>query len=392
MCQYRLIHSMLVCMLILCSVSCVSSRDTETIVELTVEQLKLDNNYLFRQIENVHPDIRAYIDEERYTKIQEYVRKQCIQPLTLQQFHNTVKIALDHLEEGHTFVHSPLGSTPSEQRESAQTQLNQLLAADTLSQNSYKLLENPKTCIFRYNHCGLPREISKYDQCISKMFAEIRKNNVQDLIIDVRNNGGGFSGTNDLLIRYFADKPFRQYEKVFKRLTPQASAFYNTIGMEYMPYLHKAYDTTSLTLDPNGMPIQKDFTVQARFVSPVKKPLRFSGRVSVLIGRGTYSSAMLFASTVQHYKFATLIGEETLRFDRQHYGDVVFISLPHSQLTIQVSTAIFTTMRSDSKSGTGIIPDYKVAQKKSDTKKKVDTVDAYVLNLVMNQAESEISR
>lgn len=392
MCNCRIFQKVMISTFILGSFSNIYGNDIQNNIKLTVEQLKQDNDFLFNKLENVHPNIRAYVDEERYAKIQEYLQNQCTQPLTLKQFYQKVKIVLDNLEEGHTLVHHPLGSVPKEQEKSAQAQLNQLLTSDTVSQSSYKLLQSPNVCIFRYNHCGLPRETSRYDTFISKMFAEIRKNNIQDLIIDVRKNGGGFSGTNDLLIRYFAHEPFRQYENISKRLTPEAFSFYNTIGMDYMPYLHKAYDTTSLTLAPNGIPIQKDFTVQAKFINPVKKPLRFTGRVYVLVGRGTYSSAMLFASTIQHYKLATLIGEETLRFDRQHYGDVVFISLPHSKLTFQVSTAIFTAMRSDSKSGTGIIPDYKVAQKKSDTKKKVDTVSAYVLNLVKNQPESEMSR
>ncbi len=157
-----------------------------------------------------------------------------------------------------------------------------------------------------------------------------------------------------------------------------------------MSYLNEAYDTSSLTLDPNGVPTQMDFTVEAKLTDPVEEPLRFAGRVYVLIGRGTYSSAMLFASTVQHYGLATLIGEETLLFcqGRQHYGDVVFISLPHSQLTIQISTAIFTAMLADKKGRTGIVPDSKVAQKRRDTNNKIDTVETFALNMLEKRSQN----
>ena len=165
--------------------------------------------------------------------------------------------------------------------------------------------------------------------------------------------------------------------------------FYKSIGIDYMSYLHEAYDTSSLTLDPNGVPTQRDFTVEAEFVDPVEEPFRLAGRVYVLIGRGTYSSAMLFAATVQHYELATLIGEETLPFcqGRQHYGDVVVISLPHSQLTIQISTAIFTVMRADKKGGTRIVPDHKVAQKRRDTNNKIDTVEMFALNMLEKRSQ-----
>ncbi len=221
------------------------------------------------------------------------------------------------------------------------------------------------------------------------MFTEIRNNNIQDLIIDVRKNGGGFSGTNNLLIRYFARAPFRQYEKMVKRLTPQAMTFYNSVGIDYMSHLNEAYDTSSLTLDPNGVPTQTEFTIEAKFIDPVEEPFRFAGRVYVLIGPGTYSSAMLFAATVQHYGLATLIGEETLPFceGRQHYGDVVVISLPHSQLTIQISTAIFTAMLADKKGSTRIVPDYKVAQKRRDTNNRIDTVEMFALNMLEKRSQ-----
>lgn len=393
--QHRHSHVLLIFILLFGSASCVGSRNMQDIkadVQICSENLNQDIDFLFKQLETVHPNVCAYISEKRYTEIKNYLRKQCKYALSLNQFYKKVRIALDNLEEGHTFVHSPLAKTPGKQKQAMEAQLNKLLATKSINQSSYKLLTNPKVCVLKYNYCGLPQERSRYETFFEEMFNEIRKNNTQVLIIDVRNNGGGFSGTNNSLTRYFAGEPFRQYERMSKRLTPPAITFYRKIGIDFISLLHETYDTTSLSFDPNGMPTQKDFTVQAKFVHPIEKPLRFTGRIFVLIGRGTYSSAMLFASTVKHCKFATLIGEETLRFDKQHYGDVVFISLPHSQLTIQVSTAIFTSMQSDNRPGDGITPDYKVIQKKRDRKKGIDTVEAYVLNLVNKQEAPEILR
>ncbi len=369
--------------------SCVRAGDIQTPATLSPVQLREDIDFLFLQLESVHPNVRVNISTERYAKIQKWLREQCGRPLTLQEFYQKATAAIDSLEEGHTQVHAPLGRTPEEQKKSLRARLDEMMAAQGANPNSYELLPNRKTCILRYNSCGLPRERPQYEALFAGMFAEIRKNKIQGLVIDLRKNGGGFSGTSDLLLRYVARTPFRQYERVAKRLTPQAMAFYNSVGLDYMSYLRESYDTSSLALDPNGRPTQRDFTIEAKLVDPVEERLRFAGPVCVLINRVTYSSAALFASTVRYYGLATLVGEQTLPFveGRQHYGEVVLLSLPHSQLTVQISTAVFTVMRADKEKGARIVPDYKVAQKRSDTDKKIDTVEVFALDLLEKQLQ-----
>lgn len=386
---YRIAQRGLALVVILASYSSVCGGDIETGATLTPAQLGGDVDFLFRQLETIHPNARVNISEDRYAKIQKYLRDRCGRPLALQEFHTIVTAAVDSLDEGHTLVHPLLGKTPGEQKKAIQAQFDELLMPAGVNPNSYELLPDRKMCILRYNSCGLPRDRSPYEAFFARMFAEMRKSDIRGLIIDLRKNGGGDSGTGNLLIRYLARTPFRQYERVAKRLTPQALAFYKSIGIDYLSLLNEGYDTSSLALDPNGVPVQKDFTVEARFVDPVEEPLRFTGPVYVLIGRGTYSSAALFASTAQYYRLATLIGEETLPFVRgkEHYGDVVFVSLPHSQLTVQISTAVFTVMRADKEKSTRIVPDHRVVQSRSDTDNKIDTVETFALHMLERQLQ-----
>jgi hypothetical protein len=377
----------LVLILVLASCSSVGGDDAETAATLTPAQLGEDVDFLFRQMETIHPNVSVNISEGRYAKIQKDLCDRCGRPLTLQGFHGIVTKAVDSLGEGHTLVHPLLGKTPGEQKKAVQMQLDELLTPAGVSRNSYELLADRKVCVLRYESCGLPRDRPQYEAFFAKMFAEMRENDIKGLVVDLRKNGGGDSGTGNLLIRYLAHAPFRQYEQVAKRLTPQALAFYKSIGIDYMSLLKEGFDTSSLALDPNGVPVQKDFTVEARFVDPADEPFRFTGPVCVLIGRGTYSSAALFASTVQYYGLATLVGEETLPFvrGRQHCGDVVFVSLPHSQITVQISTAVFTVMRADKQKSARIVPDHKVVQSNSDTDHKVDTVQTFALDMLEAQ-------
>ncbi len=361
----------------------VRSDDIQVAAELSPTLLREDVESLLLQLETVHPNARAYISQERYAKIQAYLRSQCDGPLTLQEFYGNIKVALDHLEEGHTLVRRPLGKTPDEQKRAAQAQLARAMATGSIHENSYGWARDRNVCILRYNRCGLPRERLQYKALFARMLTEMKANDTQGLIIDLRRNGGGSSRCTDELIRYLARTPFRQYERMAKRLTPQVSAFYKAVGIDYMTLLSEACDMSSLSLDPNGLPAERDFTVEAKWVAPAEESLRFAGPVYVLIGRGTYSSAMLLASTLRHYGLATLIGEETLPFVRsnQHYGDVVLVSLPHSQLMVQISTAVFTVARADREESDRIVPDYKVAPKKSDSSDDVDTAEAFAFDL-----------
>jgi hypothetical protein len=386
---YRSAWHKLAFLVVLGLCSCVRGGDIQTVEKLAPAQLREDIDFLFLQLETVHPNVRVNCPDERYAKIQKWLREQCAQPLTLQEFYQKATAAVDSLEEGHTCVHPPLGKTPEEQKTLFRAQLDQMLAAKGDNPNSCELLADRKACILRYNSCGLPRDRARYEALFAEMFAAMKKHGIPGLIIDLRRNGGGSSSNSDLLLRYLARAPFRQYERMAKRLTPQVLTFCQSVGVDYLSYLHQAYDTSSLTLDPNGVPTQQDFTVAARFIEPVEESQRFGGPVYVLIGRGTYSSAALLASTVQYYGLATLIGEETLPFVRgkEHYGDVVFVSLPHSQLTVQISTAVFTIMRADEEKSARIVPDCKVVQPSSDTDKKIDTVEAFALDLLEKQLQ-----
>lgn len=43
------------------------------------------------------------------------------------------------------------------------------------------------------------------------MFTTLKLNNINNLIIDVRENGGGNSKVGDIILGYISDKPFCQF-------------------------------------------------------------------------------------------------------------------------------------------------------------------------------------
>ena len=48
-------------------------------------------------------------------------------------------------------------------------------------------------------------------------------------------------------------------------------------------------------------------------VPETDEPLRFNGDVSVVVGEITYSSAIVFANTIQDFEFGQVVGEKSGR-------------------------------------------------------------------------------
>ena len=61
------------------------------------------------------------------------------------------------------------------------------------------------------------------------------------------------------------------------------------------------------------------------------------GRFFALIGRGTWSAAQMLVNELERYTNVTLVGEPT-GGKPNHYGDSTRITLPHSGITVRVST------------------------------------------------------
>ncbi len=71
-----------------------------------------------------------------------------------------------------------------------------------------------------------------------------------------------------------------------------------------------------------------------------------AGKLLVLIGRGTFSSAYLNALRLKRETKAILVGEPTGQRPNA-YGEVKTMNLPHSKLLAQYSTKYFKTMDGD---------------------------------------------
>ncbi|WP_288374702.1 S41 family peptidase [Chryseobacterium culicis] len=149
------------------------------------------------------------------------------------------------------------------------------------------------------------------------IFSQIKNDKATKLIIDVRNNSGGNSAIGNLLINYFSDKPYQTYQGKWKK------------SEEYADYL-KANNKESA--EYNKIKNGDYYMIRSRLVKPDKNPLRFTGKTYVVVGKRTFSSAMMFSVMVLDNKLAEVVGEIPDKGHPNHFGELINFQTPNTKL------------------------------------------------------------
>jgi hypothetical protein len=144
---------------------------------------------------------------------------------------------------------------------------------------------------------------SRLSSFFKRSFKKLERENVQNLVIDLRANGGGSVTNSNLLTRYLANKPFKIADTLFavKRNSNyghyQEARFMNWLFLTFMT--HKGKDDNY------------HFRYYERKYFKPKKRHHFDGQVYFLSGGNTFSAATLVMQTLRPQTNVTIVGEET---------------------------------------------------------------------------------
>ncbi|MCW3466456.1 S41 family peptidase [Chitinophaga nivalis] len=235
-------------------------------------------------------------------------------------------------------------------------------------QRAYHIYDNffdaSQTGLLTVNTFSL-NESAAYKE-FSQFFREVNKRQYKQVIIDIRNNGGGNPAIAALLYSFLAKAPFRN---VYNYRT-------KTISISYPEYAtddnNRRYSEEDIRSDKNFyyQRFDKDSTGFYVGNNRLKEGLledfppdkdAFHGDVYILTGGGTVSAATYFASLVQKNQRGTIIGKET--------GSGVaattaawFITylLPGTQSRLSIPRAELYFFNATTDNGHGILPDQEV--------------------------------
>src|SRR5450432_2669176 len=181
-------------------------------------------------------------------------------------------------------------------------------------------------------------------------FRVLKENQIKNLIIDVRSNGGGDAGLSTLLTRYLIDHTFKLADSLYTIKPPS----------EYRKYMQNGF-WNSVWIDLVTKK-RKDgkyhFGYFERHYYSPKEKYHYDGQVYILIGGNSFSATTLFAGELKGQKNITLVGEET---GGGYYGNTAWIipdvTLPNTGLRFRLPRFRMVVDKDRIKNGRGILPD-----------------------------------
>ena len=201
----------------------------------------------------------------------------------------------------------------------------------------------------------------------STFFKEVNKRGYKNVIIDIRNNGGGNPAISALLFSFLAPKSFANiYNYRTKNIDVAFSEYAVADGQRKWNeedlrnnrnFFYQRFNKDSVS----GFYIGNERLKEGQLENYPPDKDAFKGSVYVLTGGSTVSAATYFASLVQKNKRGLIIGKET-GSGEQSTTAAWFISylLPNTKsvLTVPMSELYFFNSTTDN--GRGVIPDKEV--------------------------------
>lgn len=243
------------------------------------------------------------------------------------------------------------------------------LMAQVFSENKIREeIDKPGELLFQENNTAIltfttfgNSDFEAYDmnfkQFVDASFTEIAKRKSKNLIIDLRDNGGGSEGNEDYLFSYLMDKPYNKYKQV--ELSKFSFSFLN--HTDYSSPEDRKELEDELKAENEKSDEGKIYRKTGIYTPEPLKSNPFKGQVYVLTSGWTYSGAAEFSTLMKEHTKAIFIGEET---GGGYYGNTsgtsLELTLPNTKLVVDIPILKFVLDVTKGEFGRGILPDFDI--------------------------------
>ena len=212
---------------------------------------------------------------------------------------------------------------------------------------SYTILRKQSICYMQFNQCNDARtlrddSLPRFDKMLDEMFADMEKEGIATLIVDVQYNNGGSSRLCDELLDRLCPLSELRMMDTYMRFSP-LMALYNPKAGDAM----KAWEEAGNRDELYPMPQKK---VQ------IPEHSHFQGRVVFIQGPQTFSSAGILVTTARDNGIGTIIGTEST-YSPSHYGEVLPFRLPNTGTLGSVCTKYIERADKEKTEDRTLVPD-----------------------------------
>jgi hypothetical protein len=242
----------------------------------------------------------------------------------------------------------------------------------------FKILKSdPQTALLSIKHFagfGYKNDFKDY-------FKALNDYKVKNLIIDLRDNPGGYSISALTLFRFLADERFKYYNgvQIKNRQFPYKKHLKNH-------FLFDVYSFFAVSKDRKN----DTYKVSIRGVSrvrPIKKN-NFDGRIYILTNGVTNSAASLFAANAQEQLNAMVIGEATGGgFKGCSGGYTPYFVLPNTKIKVRFPLMKFEAAVNQHSNSSAVQPVFEIRRKMIDVIEGRDSVLEFTLELILREKE-----
>ena len=233
------------------------------------------------------------------------------------------------------------------------------------------------------------KEHSEYIKFLDSVFIQIGKDNIKNLIVDIRQNGGGTDPNDLVTYSYLTQRNFQENKKAwisFRKIP--LLKYYNIkipriIRPVFVGEFNKEFQEI-FPVEDNSQFFQNETSNDHKIWTP--NPNAFTGKIYLLVCPAVASAESLFASMVAGNVNTITVGEETMGGYYGHNGHTPMeYKLPKSKIVTQFSVVNLeqdVPKKDNQIKNRGIIPDYYVVQTYTDYLKQADTQLNFVSDLI----------
>jgi C-terminal processing protease CtpA/Prc len=215
---------------------------------------------------------------------------------------------------------------------------------------------------------------------MEKTMRKLEKKAISNLIIDVRDNNGGWDIMGAELLSYLIQSPDSiQYYKRLHTITNDSEFFKYTDLSEadlrqVKSELRLEADSTFTLIDENTQMTSK--------LAP--KPNAFRGKIYILMNGASQSTTSEFLALTKTYKVGTLIGSEAGgASEGGNGGSFLDFSLPNSKIRIHLPVVYYeNAVPPTAIKGRGTMPDFEVHFQPADLLNKYDRRKEFAKDLI----------